>query len=107
MEGRTGGGGILVTLGASGAAAWIDGRVERFPAYAVEPVDTTGAGDVFHGAFAVACLRGMELRDAIDFSNAVAAMKCRAVGAQAGIPRGVEEVEAFRRATPHGRPSER
>lgn len=107
LEDRTGGGGIVVTLGSGGAAAWTDGRMERFPAYAIDPVDTTGAGDVFHGAFAVACLRGLDLRDAIDFSNAVAAMKCLALGAQDGIPRCLEEVEAFRRRTPHRRPTAR
>ena len=66
-------------------------------------MDTTGSGDVFHGAFAIACLRGMMLDEAIDFSNAVAAMKCRRFGGRDGIPRNTEEVEQFRRTTPHVR----
>jgi len=55
LEERTGGALIVVTLGARGALARLGGRRVRFPAYALAAVDTTGAGDVFHGAFAVAC----------------------------------------------------
>ena len=57
----------------------------------VNCVDTTGAGDVFHGAFCYAVLRGMAMREALDFSNAMAALNCTALGARGGI-RGVEEV---------------
>lgn len=92
---------MLVTRGAAGTDAWLEGEVRRFPAYAVRAQDTTGAGDVFHGAFAVACLRGMPLVEAIDFSNAVAAMKCRRLGGRKAIPRSLGEVAAFREATPH------
>ena len=99
LEERSGGALVIATQGPRGAVARIDGRMESFPGYAVEAVDTTGSGDVFHGAFAVACLRGMELREAIDFSNAVAAMKCRMLGGRDGIPRSLEEVDRFRRET--------
>ncbi len=97
LEERSRGAWIVVTQGAAGAVARIDGRVERFPGYRVEVVDTTGAGDVFHGAFVIGCLQGMELRETIDFSNAVAAMKCRALGGREAIPRSLEEVDRFRR----------
>lgn len=99
LEERTGGALQVVTLGARGAVARIAGRLEFFPAYVVDARDTTGAGDVFHGAFAVACLRGMGLHDALDFCNAVAAMKCRQAGGRTGIPRSLAEVERFRRET--------
>lgn len=88
---------VIVTLGSRGAVARVEGRLELFPAYAVSAVDTTGAGDVFHGAFAVALLRGLPLPEAIDFSHAVAAMKCLQEGGRSGIPRGIEAVERFRR----------
>jgi sugar/nucleoside kinase (ribokinase family) len=101
LEDRTEGGLVIVTLGMRGAAVRIDRMVETFPAYEIRPVDTTGAGDAFHAAFSVACLRGMGLREAIDFSNAVAAMKCLAPGGRRGIPHSVEQVERFRRATAH------
>ncbi len=101
LEERTGGALVVITRGARGCVARIDGALASLPAYAVEVRDTTGAGDVFHAAFAVACLRGLALRDALDFANAVAAMKCRRPGGRDGIPHGVEEVERFRRETPH------
>jgi len=48
-------------------------------------VDTTGAGDVFHGAFAYALLAGWGITRALDFSNAMAALNCTALGARGGI----------------------
>jgi sulfofructose kinase len=51
----------------------------------VNCVDTTGAGDVFHGAFCYAVLEGMSMRDTLEFSNAMAALNCTAVGARGGI----------------------
>lgn len=88
---------VIITCGAAGALARLGGRVESFPGYRVKATDTTGAGDVFHGAIAVAILEGRPLADAIDFANAAAAMKCATLGARAGIPRGVESIERFRR----------
>ena len=83
-----------VTLGARGAVFVLDGRPERFPAFDVEVRDTTGAGDVFHGAFIVGLLRGWDVRRSIRFAQAAAALKCRRLGARAGIPTAAE-VEAF------------
>lgn len=104
LEERTRGALIVVTLGAGGCVAWIAGKIERFPAYDVQVRDTTGAGDLFHAGFAAACLRGLELRDALDLSNAVAAMKCRESGGRRGIPSSFEEIEEFRRRTPRRQP---
>ena len=83
-----------VTLGARGAVFVLDGRPERFPAFDVEVRDTTGAGDVFHGAFIVGLLRGWDVRRSIRFAQAAAALKCRRLGARAGIPTAAE-VEKF------------
>jgi sulfofructose kinase len=83
-----------MTLGAHGALAREDGRFFYAPAYLVDAVDTTGAGDVFHGAFCYAVLEGMPIHRALDFSNAMAALNCTALGARAGI-RGLEEVRAL------------
>ena len=80
-----------MTLGAHGALARFEGRFVYSPAFVVNCVDTTGAGDVFHGAFCYSVLRGMSLRDSLDFSNAMAALNCTAIGARGGI-RGPEEV---------------
>ena len=62
---------------------------ERFhtPAFPVDVIDTTGAGDVFHGAYIVGLLRGWSLRQIALFSTAVSALKCMHLGGRAGIPR--------------------
>ncbi|MEO7145155.1 MAG: PfkB family carbohydrate kinase [Bryobacteraceae bacterium] len=74
-----------MTLGAHGALARIDGRFVYSPAFVVNCVDTTGAGDVFHGAFCYAVLQKMPMRDALEFSNAMAALNCTALGARGRI----------------------
>jgi len=63
-----------MTLGSYGALARVDGKVHYSPAFVVNCVDTTGAGDVFHGGFCYAVLEGMSMPDALDFSNAMAAL---------------------------------
>jgi sugar/nucleoside kinase (ribokinase family) len=83
-----------MTLGAHGSLARVEGRFYYSPALVVNCVDTTGAGDIFHGAFCYAVLRGMGMRDALDFSNAMAALNCTALGARGGI-RTVEEVRSL------------
>ncbi len=83
-----------MTLGAHGSLARVNGEFFYSPAYVVNCVDTTGAGDIFHGAFCYAVLQGMGMLDALDFSNAMAALNCTALGARGGI-RGREEVRAL------------
>ena len=80
-----------MTLGAHGALARENGEFFYSPAFVVNCVDTTGAGDVFHGAFCYAVLQEMPMRDALEFSNAMAALNCTALGARGGI-RGLEEI---------------
>ena len=77
---------VMCTLGDKGAMAVIDGKVESFPAYPAVALDTTGCGDVFHGAYLVALLDGMECVDAIHFASAVSGIKCQRIGGRAGIP---------------------
>lgn len=81
-----------MTLGESGALALSDGRFHYVPGFVVDCVDTTGAGDVFHGAFCYGLLAGFSLERALTFSNAMAALNCRAPGARGGIA-SLEEVE--------------
>ena len=83
-----------MTLGAHGALARVGGVFHYSPAFVVNCVDTTGAGDVFHGAFCYAVLQGMPMREALDFSNAMAALNCTALGARGGI-RGHAEIGAL------------
>jgi sulfofructose kinase len=83
-----------MTLGAHGALARVDGRFHYSPAFVVNCVDTTGAGDVFHGAFCYAAIEGMPMRETLEFSNAMAALNCTRIGARGGIAR-YEEARAL------------
>ncbi len=74
-----------VTLGKQGALAWDSARFHYAPAYRVDAVDTTGAGDIFHGAFVYSVVQGWPLARALDFSCAAAGLNCTAVGARGGI----------------------
>ena len=74
-----------MTLGRDGALLYQAGRFFYSPGFVVETVDTTGAGDVFHGAFAYALLAGWEIARSLDFANAMAALNCTVLGARGGI----------------------
>lgn len=84
---------IGVTIGQDGFVWLEDGQLHRVAGVKVTAVDTLGAGDVFHGAFALAIAEGRAVTDAARFANVAAALKCTRPGGRAGIPtRG--EVEA-------------
>lgn len=87
---------VLITRGARGVFAWLDGRPEGIPAFSVAAVDTTAAGDVFNGSLAVALVDGQPPRDAIRFASAAAALSVMRAGAQASAPARAE-IEAFLR----------
>lgn len=71
-----------MTLGDFGALALYQGKWFYSPAFEVTCADTTGAGDAFHGAFCCAMVEGLSMPDALDFSNAAAALNCTGVGAR-------------------------
>ena len=83
---------VCVTLGEEGSLARSGGREIRTPAFPVDCVDTTGAGDAFRGGFAAGLLRAPDgaLEDVLAYANAVAALNCRALGAQGGMPTSAE-----------------
>ncbi len=85
---------IAATDGANGVYHWDGSRVVHTPSFHVNVVDTLAAGDVWHGAFALALAEGQGEVAAIRFANATAALKCTTFGGRAGTPaRG--EVETF------------
>jgi len=75
---------------------WLDeqGHIQETPAFPVHTVDTLGAGDVFHGAFALAITEGQELRQALRFASGAAALKCTRFGGAFAAPQRTE-VEAL------------
>ena len=85
---------VVITLGNRGLI-WGKGRKRgRQPAFAVNAVDTTGAGDIFHGAYAAALIQGRKWPDVLRYASAAAALCCTKMGARLGIP-SKEEVETF------------
>ena len=77
---------VYVTRGGEGCD-WIKNNVlQHQPGFAVDVVDTTGAGDVFHGALAFSLASGNAMEDAVRFASGVAALKCTRPGGRAGIP---------------------
>lgn len=85
----------VVTDGTAGSVAAGEDGVVRQPAYRAEQVvDTTGCGDVYHGAFALGVARGWPMERVMRVASATAALKCRRLGGRAGIPT-MDEVEQF------------
>ena len=76
----------IVTLGERGAVASWDGQTRAFPAFPVDVVDTTGAGDAFHGAFMFALMQGWDVPRMAHFAAAVGALNCRALGGRSALP---------------------
>lgn len=91
--------GVVVTLGARGCVARIDGQVHLQPAFAVQAVDTTAAGDTFCGTLAARLAQGDGIDAALRYASAASAIACTRLGAQSSIPER-DEVEAFLRDAP-------
>jgi ribokinase len=94
---------VVITIGEDGcicgsprgfSTSGNEDRIFHSPGFPVKVVDTTGAGDVFHGAFIYGLLKKWDLKKTAQFANACASMKCRKLGGRAGIP-NFDEVTAF------------
>ncbi len=85
-----------VTLGSRGSVTYAGDAVIPCPAFPVDVVDTTGAGDAFHAGYLYGLLQTWPLEDTVRFASAVAALQCRKVGARAGIPT-LSDVQRFLR----------
>ena len=83
---------VGMTIGAAGAVAYCNGQFIESRGYAAPGGcrDTTGAGDAFHGSFLYGFLTGEDLETSLQFANAVAAMKCSALGARTALPTEAE-----------------
>ena len=77
---------VTITLGDRGCITASGEALFYTPAFKVEVVDTTGAGDVFHGGYIYGLLQKWDIREVVRFASAFAALKCRKLGGRAGIP---------------------
>jgi sugar/nucleoside kinase (ribokinase family) len=93
-EGRSA---VVVTAGVEGCWYSEGGVVGHQPAFRVQTVDTTGCGDVFHGAYAWALARGLPLAERVRYASGAAALKATRAGGRAGIPT-LPQLEAFLRS---------
>jgi len=103
-----GAGAVVVTLGEEGAVACAAALVGHFPAFPVDAVDTTAAGDCFTGALAMGLAAGGTLEEAIPLANAAAALTCTRRGAQDALPdrAAVEQfLRKLRGSTPDAGPT--
>lgn len=88
---------LILTMGSKGVYFHDGEKEQRIPAYEVQPVDTTGAGDTFNGAFAVAISSGLNMAESIRFGNLAASLSIQKFGAQGGMPtlEAMKESEYF------------
>ncbi len=84
----------VITNGGEGGSYLLDGLSMRYPVFSIECVDSTGAGDAFHGAFCHFISRGAGITRALELSSAVGALNCRALGGRSALPTP-EELSAF------------
>ncbi len=77
---------LTITMGPAGSVAVSGGNVIRTPAYKVDAVDTTGAGDVFHAGYAFGVMSGWDMEKTVRFATVTAALSCRALGGRAALP---------------------
>lgn len=85
---------VVITCGKEGGVLYEGKTIERYPAFSVDAVDTNGSGDVFHGAFAAAMVKGYSYRECCVLASAVSALKCTGFGARESVP-SMEEVYRF------------
>lgn len=76
---------IAATLGSQGVLAWDGKRFLQSPGLKVQAIDTTGAGDIFHGAFAYGLVQDWPIQETLEFCCAAAALNCTASGARGHI----------------------
>jgi sulfofructose kinase len=86
---------VVITLGDRGLIWQRGDRQGSLPAYAVTPIDTTGAGDAFHGAFAAAVALGLEWRTLLRYASAAGALCCTKMGARLGLPSQEQHASLF------------
>lgn len=77
---------VVITQGKQGGVLYDGKTLKRYPAFPVKAVDSNGAGDVFHGAFAAGLVRGFDYMQCCIFASATSAIKCTGIGARESVP---------------------
>ena len=77
---------VVITQGRRGGLLYDGEKINYYPAYPAKIVDSNGAGDVFHGAFAAAVIKGYDYLKCCHFASAVSALKCMGIGARESTP---------------------
>ena len=77
---------VVITQGKRGGIIYDGEKVTEYPIYPADVVDSNGSGDVFHGAFAAAVVKGFDYLKCCHFSSAVSAIKCTGIGARESVP---------------------
>jgi len=87
---------VIITLGSKGSIGLSGKEINLQKAFPIDAVDTTGAGDVYHGAYIYGLLQGWDIQKCMRFASAASAIKCTQIGARKGIP-GLKEIKEFMR----------
>jgi len=87
---------VIITLGSKGSIGLSGKKINFQKAFPIDAVDTTGAGDVYHGAYIYGMLQKWNMQKCMRFASAASALKCRHIGARKGIPH-LEEIKEFMR----------
>lgn len=88
---------VIVTLGERGSIMEENGEVRKFKAFKAKAIDTTGAGDIFHGAFVYGLSNGFSIEKNIEFSSACAALSVEKLGGRNSIPEIEEVIKRIKR----------
>jgi len=92
---------VVITLGDKGVIWQRGNETDQLPAYHVETVDSTGAGDAFHGAFAAALAKRLNWNDSLRYASAAGALCCTKIGARTGLPYLTEHQALFKKPLSH------
>jgi len=87
-------GDVIITLGSKGSVGFFNRDIVFKKAFPIKAVDSTGAGDVYHGAYIYGLFQGWNMPECMRFASAVSAIKCKEMGARKGIP-SLEETREF------------
>lgn len=77
---------IVITLESEGSLTFINNKLKLIPSIKVNPIDSTGAGDLFHGAFVYCLTKNYEMQDTLIFSNIVGALSTTKIGGRNSVP---------------------